>query len=338
MVDGKTHRRYKALMGRQYAYKQHVPTPEYLREHGLPFTVNVHSMGELVVSVGHSHYVISGNSRGFSWSHVDPSTVERLDHSAAHYGSRQADNKPNTFSDLFHRSPQIMDALRANIHRPDSCWQQPEEQVERHVAATRTDARYHEARLAEGWRPDEIKPLWTPTMEQLEDPFWFTALMQGPGRRQGSLHVKMPPEWKESAAHNYGHVQWSPSPQLWKLHVTLPQAVEKELQKVVRVKVLRPVNPPAGVLACMHACVIGVVICFSSEKEDVAKAAIAVFGRTPLHKVVTSLPPLSIYPACSSIFPFTLHAVVFPFTLYSFSSKSRGRDSCPLCVFQPSFG
>jgi len=201
--------------------------------------VRVHGEGEIIVTLGDSHYVMSGNTRGFSWSHVDPTTVERLDHSAAHYGSRQADGKPNTFSELFNRSTEIMDALRSNLANPENCWTAPKEDADALVAETASCDAYMQERLGEGWLPEEVKPLYTPTSEQMENPYWFTAMMRGPGKEHGSLHIKMPVSFFAKKERNYGHVSWAKDSRLWKLDVTKPYG-EDPTEKVVRVKVLRP--------------------------------------------------------------------------------------------------
>ena len=231
MMSTSTHRRFKANLGSLYEYKQCMPTPHYLRKHRYPFKIHVQQPGELIVSCGHSHSVISGNSRGFSWSHVDPATIERIEHSDRFHGSRQADGKPNSFSELFHRSTIIMDALRSNLMDPDACWSQSEEDAKAHVEATASCAEHHAARLAEGWLAEEVLPLYTPSMEQMNNPFWFTAMMSGPGKENGSLHIRLPIEWSLSREHNYGHVAWSPAANLWKLNVNAPTA-SKDVNKV----------------------------------------------------------------------------------------------------------
>lgn len=80
---------------------------------------------------------------------------------------------------------------------------------------------------------------YLPTVEQLEDPRWFTAMMMGPGKELGSLHIRFPPRWRESAAHNHGHVAWAPAPRVWKLDVSeCSDAIGGN--PVVSVKVVRP--------------------------------------------------------------------------------------------------
>eukprot|EP00039_Didymoeca_costata_P020560 m.341661 g.341661 ORF g.341661 m.341661 type:complete len:816 (-) comp20333_c0_seq1:152-2599(-) len=238
MMDNKTHRCYRKAMGSLYEYKQHIPTPEFLRKHGFPFSVHIHEPGEFIVSAGHSHYVVSGNSRGFSWSHVDPGTIKRLRESDESYGSRQADGKPNTFSEYFHRSPDLMEALQSNLDEPEACWGQSQKEMDAHVIATLTDDAYYQKRLREGWQAGEIKPLYLPTVEQLNNPNWFTAMMTVEGSKHGALHIKFPKGWF-SAEHNYGHVSWSSSANLWKQSMT-EHVYPKEEKKIIRAKIVRP--------------------------------------------------------------------------------------------------
>lgn len=226
------HRRFKLAMGSQYRYKQYVPTPAFLREHKYPFTVRVHGEGEIICTVGDSHYVVSGCSRGFSWSHVDPSTMERLEESDQRYGSRQGDGKPNTFSAHFFRSTKMMDQLRSNLAAA-KCWNQPPEEARARVLATAVCPRYTAARKAEGWHDSEIRPLYLPTVEQFADPLWFTSMMAGPGKEDGSLHIKMPMGWLSDEAHNFGHVQWPASSPLWRLEVVPPQPPNSILSTTV---------------------------------------------------------------------------------------------------------
>lgn len=51
-------------------------------------------------------------------------------------------------------------------------WEHSEEELRRYVDATKTDTKARKRRLAEGWRPAEIRPVYLPTMAQLEDPKW----------------------------------------------------------------------------------------------------------------------------------------------------------------------
>jgi hypothetical protein len=76
-------------------------------------------------------------------------------------------------------------------------------------------------------------------VEQLEDPKWFTALMAGPGKELGSLHIRFPPRWRQSAAHNHGHVSWAPVPRVWKLDVSECSDAAGD-SPVVSVKVCSP--------------------------------------------------------------------------------------------------
>ena len=236
-MAGTEHRRLKRNLGSQYAYKQLVPSPAFLRENGYKFTVHVQNQGEFICTLGDSHYVVSGQARGFSWSHVDPSTVERIEHSAKHHGSRQADGKPNTFDPWFHRSNDLINKLKSNL-KECGFWYQPDETVREVVGDTPQCPEYAAARAAEGWRPEEIKPLYKPTVEQLDDPYWFTAMMQGPGKRTGSIQCKFPIGWLEDEAHNYGHVSWPDTARLWKLEVIRSKGHQDS--DLTSVKMLRP--------------------------------------------------------------------------------------------------
>ena len=113
------------------------------------------------------------------------------------------------------------------------------EEAEALVADTTTCDVYQQERLDEGWLPDEIKPLYLPTPAQMENPYWFTALMRVVGREHGSLHIKMPVSFYGVKERNYGHVSWAKETRLWKLDVTKPYG-EDPSEKVTRVKVLRP--------------------------------------------------------------------------------------------------
>ena len=280
------HRRFRSVMGAAYKYKQLLPTPAYLRRHGYPFVARVHNEGELIVTLGDSHYVVSGSSRGFSWSHVDPSTLARLEDSDAHHGSRQCDGKPNTFSAHFHRSPTIMEALRHNLATAQ-CWNQPAEEAAARVAATATDAAYKAARLAEGWREEELRPLFAPTPEQFGDPLWFTAMMAGPGREAGSLHIRLPRAWCADESHGRGHVPWSPAAPLWRLEVLPPPPeVEREEQRVMGVRVFRPEGSGVkldGPLAQGQRRIVvptapGELTAFIDALEHVAEASPVLYG------------------------------------------------------------
>mmetsp|Transcript_35157 Transcript_35157/g.91996 ORF Transcript_35157/g.91996 Transcript_35157/m.91996 type:complete len:899 (+) Transcript_35157:44-2740(+) len=242
MLSPASHRRFVKAMGGQYRYKQHVPTPAFLREHGYQFSIHVHEEGEFIATVGWSHIVLSGNSRGFSWSQLDPSAIERIELSDAKFGSRQADGKPNSFSAYFARSDAIMDRLKSTL-KSSGLWEHSEDDVRRHVSNTMVDVGAQRRREAEGWRPAEIRPVYLPTVAQLEDPKWFTALMSGPGKEQGSLHIRFPDAWRQSCKHNYGHVSWTPATRLWKLGVSehsLPVRDGDDDCAMVSVKVVRP--------------------------------------------------------------------------------------------------
>eukprot|EP00041_Stephanoeca_diplocostata_P026412 m.712184 g.712184 ORF g.712184 m.712184 type:complete len:1101 (-) comp22959_c0_seq4:1710-5012(-) len=235
------HRRFRKTMGSDYHYKQHVPTPEYLRQRHYKFRISVQNEGELVCTAGDSHCVISGNSRGFSWSHLDPATLQRLERSDKLHGSRQADGKPNTFSGHFHRSSALMTKLKNTINECPY-WQQTQKQIQKHVQATKTDSEYHARRQAEGWKAAEINPLYLPTAAQLKDPYWFTALMMGPGATGGSLHIKFPDSWTHDPERNCGHVPWTlRSTRVWKLEAVARQGRGIQADKdVVDVRVIRP--------------------------------------------------------------------------------------------------
>lgn len=237
LMDGIEHRRLKQELGSQYQYKQMVPSPEFLRRKGYRFTIHIQNEGEFICTLGDSHYVVSGNTRGFSWSHVDPSTIERIEHSDKKFGSRQADGKPNTFSPHFHRSEDLITKLKSNL-KNCGFWYQSNEEVKKHNAATAIDESYKRARLAEGWHEDEIKPLYLPTSEQLRNPFWFTSMMQGPGKRRGSLHIKFPDDWINIETHNFGHVPWPESARLWKLEASCLSGFEES--EIAKVKLQRP--------------------------------------------------------------------------------------------------
>ena len=178
----------------------------------------------------------------FSWSHVTPGTLERMAYSDKHHGSRQCDGKPNSFSELFNRSSSVMDGLKKSIDE-SPFWNQPAADAVAHVAATAVDSEYAAARAAEGWLPEEIGPLYCPTPEQWNDPYWFTAMMLGPGKEQGSLHIRMPRKWCSTEEHAHGHVSWPKSSPLWRLEVVEPNVAvpaESEDRKVMGVRVLRP--------------------------------------------------------------------------------------------------
>lgn len=74
----------------------------------------------------------------------------------------------------------------------------------------------------------------------------FTAMMSGPGKEHGSLHIRFPPNWRRSADRNHGHVSWGPVPRVWKLEVSEREshfaAAEgaEAAETIVSVKVIRP--------------------------------------------------------------------------------------------------
>ena len=77
-------------------------------------------------------------------------------------------------------------------------------------------------------------------MAQLEDATWFTAMMQGPGRAVGSVHIKFPEAWCKAKAHNYGHVAWMPDAHVWKHTIIPPDESAPGKLSVVRAKIIRP--------------------------------------------------------------------------------------------------
>lgn len=245
LLDGCTHRRFRAHMGRSYQYKQHVPTPCWLRDHQYRFSVRVQGPGEMVVTVGASHYVVSGDTYGFSWSHADPSTLTRLQDSAEHHGSTQADGKPNTLSELFARSRTLLDGIAQNMQTEH--WLQSPEAVLRQVRATRVDKTYELVRQSEGWLPEELRPLLLPTEHQFADPSWFAAMMLGLGQQHGSLHIRLPELYRWDPVHNFGLVDWPLKTPYHRFAVTRTantQTTGRDRQSglwdLVNVKVLRP--------------------------------------------------------------------------------------------------
>lgn len=188
------HRRVRALLGNRYKYKQHVPTPAWLRERNIEFTIRVQMPNELIVTLCDSHYVVSGHSRGFSWSHVYPCTMTRLANAEKYSGSRQGDGKPNTFSPLYNRCDTVIRALHESLDRDASPWHVDPETTARHVRNTRSDQAYNAQRLAEGWSAKEIGPLLLPTSEQLADPEWYTSMVKQHSSK-GSLHIRLPEDW-----------------------------------------------------------------------------------------------------------------------------------------------
>eukprot|EP00037_Helgoeca_nana_P033348 m.417561 g.417561 ORF g.417561 m.417561 type:complete len:988 (-) comp30501_c0_seq1:236-3199(-) len=286
MLSPESHRRFVKLMGGQYRYKQHAPTPTFLRAHGFEFSVHVQQEGEFIATVGWSHIVLSGNSRGFSWSQLDPSTVERLEHSDSRHGSRQADGKPNSFSAHFARSDVLMAKLKHTLKCSEK-WEHTEADIRRYVRNTKTDISARKARETEGWHAAEIRPVYLPTVAQLEDPKWFTAMMSGPGKEHGSLHIRFPPNWRRSADRNHGHVSWGPVPRVWKLEVSEREshfaAAEgaEAAETIVSVKVVRPESKGYDAKQAVHQLSIQVPTS-PAEISDFIHELPAIAKRMPL--------------------------------------------------------